>query len=494
MKMKLFAASLTALSMMPFMASGKSININPMITGLNSSYVTLEDASLSDQPFSSKRTPGRMFFYGTYHYSNEPWVLLSPDGKKEIEPVVSSLNTLDLGFSWLLGDDMQLSINSFASAVGVAKKYGGDNNIHGGDSRIQFKYRFLTTPYWSMAIAPELTLPSGVEYVGNRLGASTSNSSYAPGARLIGEYRTRENQWTFNLGYTYYNEAEFKFPDRKYPRIDGRSRVFVGTGWLTRLSRHWAIDSELSMQIPASQNHFTPPGLMTWGARYQPRQTVSWHFGAGTGTLGGPGGNDPLLYAGVKVPFFGKSDSKSNPSEDFGDPLLQEAYRKSLIDNADDNKPINPLDLAPLLNNPVDADTGKPLYTEDELTKKVIYQKEKIRVLDEIEFDLNMSHLTPRGRQIVQQVAKVILANKDNIQHVHIEGHTDHLGTNEVNQPLSQARAETVVKELSSRGVPSEILSAQGYGSQRPIYNKNTSARSVWQKNRRVEFNITQKE
>lgn len=492
MKKTLFTAGLVLLNLLPQSVSAKSININPLMTGLNSSYLGLEDAALADQAFTNKRTPGRMFLYSTYHWDHEPWVLLSADRQKELETVVSSMHTIDLGFSWLLGDNMQLSFDTFGSLVGVAPQFGGDNNTHVGDTRIQFKYRFLTDTYWNMAIAPEVTIPTGVEYVGHRYGASVSNSSFAPGAKLIGEYRTSENQWTFNLGYTYYDQAEFKFPNQNYPHIDGRSRIFLGAGWLTRLGKNWAIDSEFSTQMTAGENHFTPPGLLTLGGRYQPGKTISWHFGAGTGSLGTPGGNDPVIYAGIKVPLFGSKNDETTPGS-YEDPLVQEAYKKSLIDHSSDETKVDFKELEPYMNsNPVDTETGKSLYTQDELTKKVIYKKERIVVLDEIEFDLNMSHLTPRGKQIVHQVAKVIHSHKDDIRHIDVDGHTDHLGNNRINDPLSQARAETVANELAAQGVPPYLLTASGFGSHKPLHNYKTNPRSLWEKNRRVEFNITQ--
>ena len=222
-------------------AHAKSININPMQTGLNNSYVQVEDASLADQAFSAKRTPGRKFFSTTYHWDNHPWVRMSSDRKTKLSTIVDNMHTLDLSFSWLLSDDMQISFNTFGSMVNVAQNYGGESNTHIGDSRAQFKYRFLSCNYWNMAIAPELTLPTGVEYVGHLHGASLSNSSFSPGVKLIGEYRTNQNQWTFNLGYSYYDQAEFKYPNQNYPRIDGRSRIFLGTGWLYRIGKigHW---------------------------------------------------------------------------------------------------------------------------------------------------------------------------------------------------------------------------------------------------------------
>lgn len=495
MKNYLLATSLAAIQLFTGLAQAKSININPLATGMNSSYVGLEDAALADQAFSNKRTPGRMFLYTTYHWDHEPWVILSSDRQKELEPVVANMHTLDFGFSWLMSDDMQLSFDTFGSLVGVAKAYGGDNNTHIGDTRVQFKYRFLTDTYWNMAIAPEITIPTGVEYVGHPYGASLSNSSFAPGIKVIGEYRTNENQWTFNLGYSYFDQAEFKFANQSYPHIDGRSRIFVGGGWLYRFTKTWAMDTEFSANMPTGNNHFTPPGLVSIGGRYQPGKTISWHMGVGTGSLGNAGGNDPIIYAGFKIPFFGNSKNNDSESGDYQDPLVQEAYKKNLIDHASDPSRINLSELDPYINsNPVDTETGKPLYTQDELTKKVVYKKERIVVLDEVEFDLNMSHLTPRGRQIVHQVAKVILEHKNDIKHVNVDGHTDHLGNDRINDPLSQARAETVVRELAAQGVSLSLLTPTGFGSHKPLYNNKVAPRWQWEKNRRVEFNISQYE
>lgn len=491
-------------------AFSKSININPMMTGQNSSYVQVEDAALADQAFSNQRTPGRKFLYFTYHWDRHPWVLLSDDRKKEIGPIVDSMQTIDLGFSWLLSDDLQIGIQSFGSLVNVSKDYGSESGTHWGDSRLQLKYRFLTNGEWNMAVAPEFTIPSGVEYIGHPYGASVSSSSYAPGAKVIGEYRTSENQWTFNLGYTYYDQAELKISDQEYPRIDGRSRVFIGTGWLTRLSSKWALDTEYSNQITPGTNHFTPPGLFTIGGRYgETEKGISWHFGTGTGSLGSPGGNDPVIYAGLKVPFFGASPKSKDPllssyssaSKEgtyfFTQPQQttsssETAYKSALMDRSDDVSKLDVRELDPYVNA-APEEPAKPLYTQEELTKAVVYKRKEIQVFNEVEFNLNQSKLTPRGRQIVHQVAKVILSHETDIKHVTIKGHTDHLGNDRINNPLSKARAKTVRLELIAKGVPKNLLSSLGFGSRKPIYNFKTQPRTLWKKNRRVEFAIMQK-
>lgn len=71
-----------------------------------------------------------------------------------------------------------------------------------------------------------------------------------------------------------------------------------------------------------------------------------------------------------------------------------------------------------------------------------------------------------------------------------IEGHTDSLGSETLNQRLSLQRAEAVRQALIERGVDQGRLSAEGLGAARPIAsNANAEGRG---KNRRVEVYILQ--
>jgi outer membrane protein OmpA-like peptidoglycan-associated protein len=74
-----------------------------------------------------------------------------------------------------------------------------------------------------------------------------------------------------------------------------------------------------------------------------------------------------------------------------------------------------------------------------------------------------------------------------------VSGHTDHLGTNEYNQWLSEMRAKAVKEWLVSRGVAERRLIPKGYGESLPVAmpqkNKDGSDNAGnRQKNRRVEL------
>jgi outer membrane protein OmpA-like peptidoglycan-associated protein len=67
-----------------------------------------------------------------------------------------------------------------------------------------------------------------------------------------------------------------------------------------------------------------------------------------------------------------------------------------------------------------------------------------------------------------------------------VGGHTDSLGDASVNQALSLARAESVVRDLVARGVPAARLLAVGYGASRPVADNATALGRA--ANRRVEI------
>lgn len=80
------------------------------------------------------------------------------------------------------------------------------------------------------------------------------------------------------------------------------------------------------------------------------------------------------------------------------------------------------------------------------------------------------------------------LDNNKNMQ-IEISGHTDSIGSDEVNNKLSQGRADVVKNYLIAQGniAPARII-AKGYGKTRPVASNETEEGQ--QANRRVEFLI----
>jgi outer membrane protein OmpA-like peptidoglycan-associated protein len=83
----------------------------------------------------------------------------------------------------------------------------------------------------------------------------------------------------------------------------------------------------------------------------------------------------------------------------------------------------------------------------------------------------------------------VLFLNEYPDRTVTVEGHTDNVGSLEMNQTLSQHRADSVKSYLMQRGIAPRRLTAAGMGETQPVAdNLSVSGR---QQNRRVEVIIT---
>jgi len=99
-------------------------------------------------------------------------------------------------------------------------------------------------------------------------------------------------------------------------------------------------------------------------------------------------------------------------------------------------------------------------------------------------FDFNKATLKPESDAVLQQVAA--LMSRDAALRLEVQGHTDSVGSDAYNQPLSEARARSVVVWLSQHGVAANRLTARGYGKTRPIASNDNDAGRA--QNRRVEI------
>jgi outer membrane protein OmpA-like peptidoglycan-associated protein len=114
-------------------------------------------------------------------------------------------------------------------------------------------------------------------------------------------------------------------------------------------------------------------------------------------------------------------------------------------------------------------------------------------IINNIEYDFNSPNLTENAKKELDNALIKVLQENPTIQ-IEIGSHTDSKGTAEYNKTLSQQRAESVVKYLTSKGIDPKRLKAKGYGESNPIApNENADGsdnEAGRQKNRRTEFKI----
>jgi OOP family OmpA-OmpF porin len=106
-------------------------------------------------------------------------------------------------------------------------------------------------------------------------------------------------------------------------------------------------------------------------------------------------------------------------------------------------------------------------------------------ILEGVNFASNSSKLTAASLEDLDEVAKTLQEWPD--VKVEVGGHTDSQASDAFNMKLSQARAESVMKYLVSKGVDPSRLTAKGYGETRPLADNGTADGRA--KNRRVELN-----
>lgn len=112
----------------------------------------------------------------------------------------------------------------------------------------------------------------------------------------------------------------------------------------------------------------------------------------------------------------------------------------------------------------------------------------EIQLLKNIEFATGKATILTKSFPIVDEVVRLMKVNQD-IKHLAIEGHTDNRGSDELNERLSNDRANAVMKYIGEHGIDLGRLSAKGYGPKKPVADNNTN--DGRQRNRRVEFHIT---
>ena len=107
--------------------------------------------------------------------------------------------------------------------------------------------------------------------------------------------------------------------------------------------------------------------------------------------------------------------------------------------------------------------------------------------LSDVLFDTGKSTLRPVAREKLAKISGIILAYPD--LRLAIEGNTDSVGGDAMNQQLSEQRADSVRDYLTKENIPSASMTSHGFGKTQPVASNDTAEGR--QQNRRVEMVVS---
>lgn len=118
--------------------------------------------------------------------------------------------------------------------------------------------------------------------------------------------------------------------------------------------------------------------------------------------------------------------------------------------------------------------------------EECLAQVRAIQERDKIAFGPGSIELDTTALSIVRRIGSV-LRDCAGVE-MEVGGHTDSQGRAEMNQSLSQARADAVLNALIAERVPSNSLTAVGYGEDNPVADNDTA--DGREANRRIDFQL----
>jgi outer membrane protein OmpA-like peptidoglycan-associated protein len=145
-----------------------------------------------------------------------------------------------------------------------------------------------------------------------------------------------------------------------------------------------------------------------------------------------------------------------------------------------------------------DAQLQKAVMDREELRARLLQQfnliletRDTARGLvvnmSDVLFDSGKFTLRPLAREKLAKISGIVLGYPS--LKLAVEGNTDSVGTDALNQQLSEQRADGVRSYLTQQGVPEASTTATGYGKTRPIASNDTAEGR--QQNRRVELVVS---
>ena len=112
-------------------------------------------------------------------------------------------------------------------------------------------------------------------------------------------------------------------------------------------------------------------------------------------------------------------------------------------------------------------------------------------VVENVYYDFDEAALKPESYPALDEIVRMLEFYP--AMEIELSAHTDSKGSDSYNQKLSEARAQSAVEYLVSKGIAPERLVAKGYGESQPIAPNTVNGKDNpegREKNRRTEFKV----
>lgn len=429
-------------------------------------------------------------------YAHDALVIQGSDGRQIAAPV-SHQAILHAGTSLVISDRVRLGLTlpllvSQSGDAGTASSttVGSPSSAPVGDLRATFDLRAFGKH------GDVVTAAAGVE----TYAPTGSTSSYTSDGtfRAIPRFLVAGTVGPF----VYAGRAGVHFrPANRFAGSDGGTELVVGGAAGVRLGDKVVVGPELfaSTVLNSDQGAFrtrnTPLEAML-GAHVDVLENFRVGAAVGAGIAAGYGSPQMRGLLAIewaprpapeRVPPEPTKEDRSEPAPPPPPPVVAMAPAPvPVVGPADSDADGIPdtEDACPNEKGPTDPDPTKNGCPHASIAGNVI------RIRDAIKFRFASAELDPAGDAVLEAVRSVLLANRD-IQRIRIEGHTDSVGSANLNSKLSEARAKAVRTWLVAHDVPAERLESQGFGQSRPLTTNDTEEGR--RENRRVEFHIVSK-
>jgi OOP family OmpA-OmpF porin len=453
--MKKYSILLSALIISSASAAGGlggygTVDVQRLRPTANDVYQLVDGAAIRFSPYESNETNHKTRFglVAQYGFLDNAYVYYSSAFTSGHKVLIDGINSLDLGLALRIGGNVEI----FATAPIFyihAPDYFAKRKFAFGDTEARIKFKLLESEDRTSNFA---IIGLG-RFTTGREDLSLGAPHIGYGAKLAYEKLFGKVSIAANAGYFKSKDEVAGFSDE----LDYRKIVPYGIGMNWQFADTAGMNLELNEEAAFGDKN--SPGDLYLGLH---KEYCKGCFN---------------MYAGVGLRSLNFTDN--------GHFRVIAGLKFSPVPAGDEPAP------APVAVVAAPEVKPEPIAPVVEAPKKVVLNDKTIDINGKVNFKNNSAVLLPESKVLLDEVAGVIIENKDVIKKVTVEGHTNRLGKNHM--PLSKSRAKSVKDYLVGKGVPATIITSVGYGSSRPYSPKKATVKEQLDADRRVEFKVDRK-